>query len=153
MEGEEKGLDNLYYMPYNMVEMTGCFKGWMPGNAASSREVSKIESGDTMALQLSAPLLDGCVLSVLARGDTYGYALTQKLRQEVGLSESTLYPVLRRLQKGGCLTVYDRQFQGRNRRYYAVTEGGLEKLSQCRQEWVEFRGRIDEIMEGGEERG
>ena len=75
-----------------------------------------------MVFQLSSPLLDGCVLAILEREDAYGYSLTQRLREEIEISESTLYPILRRLQKEGCLAVYDRQFQGRNRRYYTITQ-------------------------------
>ena len=62
-----------------------------------------------MTFQLGAPLLDACVLAALSRGDAYGYSLTQRMKQVVELSESTLYPVLRRLQQGGCLDVYKRQ--------------------------------------------
>ncbi|MDZ7548942.1 PadR family transcriptional regulator, partial [Clostridium perfringens] len=60
-----------------------------------------------MAFQLGAALLDACVLAVLSREDTYGYILTQNVRQIMSISESTLYPVLRRLQKDECLTTYD----------------------------------------------
>ena len=49
-----------------------------------------------MVFQLGSPLLDACVLAVLSDGDTYGYVLTQKVRQVIDISESTLYPVLRR---------------------------------------------------------
>lgn len=102
-----------------------------------------------MAFQVTAPLLDTCVLAVLDRGDAYGYSLTQQLRKEIDLSESTLYPVLRRLQKDGCLTVYDEQFQGRNRRYYAITPTGREQLVRCREEWELYRDKIDHILSGG----
>jgi len=101
-----------------------------------------------MVFPYSTPLLDGCVLSVLERGDTYGYALTQQLRQEIELSESTLYPILRRLQREGCLFVYDRQYQGRNRRYYTITEWGRTRLGQYRCDWEDFRNRVDKIMKG-----
>lgn len=106
-----------------------------------------------MLFQLNAPLLDGCVLAVLEQGDTYGYSLTQRLRQEIDVSESTLYPVLRRLQKDGCLTVYDAQFQGRNRRYYAITPAGREQLSECRDQWHIYTDKIDHIMFGGMQNG
>lgn len=106
-----------------------------------------------MVFQLNAPLLDGCVLAVLERGDTYGYSLTQRLRGEIDVSESTLYPVLRRLQKDNCLTVYDDQFQGRNRRYYAITSTGREKLAEYREEWGSYRAKIDHILVGGMQDG
>ena len=106
-----------------------------------------------MTFQVTAPLLDGCVLAVLEQGDAYGYSLTQQLRKEIDLSESTLYPVLRRLQKDGCLTVYDEQFQGRNRRYYAITSAGREQLAECRAQWRLYKGKIDQILFGGMQDG
>ncbi len=103
-----------------------------------------------MLFQLNAPLLDGCVLAVLEQGDAYGYSLTQHIRQQVDVSESTLYPVLRRLQKDGKLTVYDQQFQGRNRRYYAITPEGKELLDECRRDWSDYTKRVDNILSGRE---
>ena len=54
-----------------------------------------------MTFPLGAPLLDACVLAVLEKEDAYGYSLTQRMKEVVELSESTLYPVLRRLQQSG----------------------------------------------------
>ena len=85
-----------------------------------------------MTFPLGAPLLDACVLAVLEKEDAYGYSLTQRMKEVVELSESTLYPVLRRLQQSGCLTVYDKPFQGRNRRYYAITPAGRALLAGYR---------------------
>lgn len=102
-----------------------------------------------MAFQLSAALLDACVLSALSEGETYGYVLTQKLEVMFDLSASTLYPVLRRLQKDGCLTTRDRPFQGRNRRYYFLTAAGEQRLAEYRGEWGRFRRRVDQVLLGG----
>lgn len=102
-----------------------------------------------MIFQLTAPLLDGCVLAILDQGDAYGYSLTQKLKQEIDISESTLYPVLRRLQREGCLAVYDRQIQGRNRRYYTITQSGRELLGDCRASWKDYTQRVGHILSGG----
>ena len=99
-----------------------------------------------MAFAMGPQLLDGCVLSVLSRGDAYGYALTQQVKERLDISESTLYPVLRRLQKEQLLTVYDRPYQGRNRRYYAITPPGQGYLTRLRQEWVQFRDGVDWIL-------
>ena len=101
-----------------------------------------------MAFQLGAGLLDACVLAVLSRGDTYGYILTQNVRQIMTISESTLYPVLRRLQKDECLTTYDESFQGRNRRYYKITEKGLEKLDEYLDEWSKYKINVDRVLRG-----
>lgn len=101
-----------------------------------------------MAFQVGSAFLDACVLAVLAREDTYGYVLTQQMRKVVDISESTLYPVLRRLQKGGYLSTYDSPYQGRNRRYYRITEEGMRKYGAYRDEWIWHKARVDELMFG-----
>lgn len=101
-----------------------------------------------MTYQLQAPLLDACVLGIVAQEDSYGYTLTQKVREVVDISESTLYPVLRRLQKENLLETYDQPFQGRNRRYYRVTEAGKEKLNFYRDEWKEYQNKVDALISG-----
>ena len=102
-----------------------------------------------MAIQLGSVLLDACVLAVVMREDTYGYKLTQEVKQIMDVSKSTLYPVLRRLQKDGYLRTYDKTFQGRNRRYYTVTEKGREQFQQFYDQWKRMRVKIDEVMDGG----
>lgn len=102
-----------------------------------------------MVFQLGAALLDACVLAVLEKGETYGYILTQNVRGMIDISESSLYPVLRRLQKDGCLSVSDRAFQGRNRRYYSITKQGREKLAQYAEEWERYKTKVDQILSGG----
>jgi len=102
-----------------------------------------------MVFQLGSALLDACVLAVLDKGDTYGYVLTQNVKEVVDISESTMYPVLRRLQKEDCLTTYDQPFSGRNRRYYAITEKGRDKLSLYRDDWSQYKEKIEKIMIGG----
>ena len=99
-----------------------------------------------MAYAIGPQLLDGCVLAVLSHGDAYGYILTQQVKTRLDISESTLYPVLRRLQRDGLLTVYDRPFQGRNRRYYAITPVGRTQLERRREEWRQFRDGVEELM-------
>ena len=101
-----------------------------------------------MTYQLTAPLLDACVLGIVDNEDSYGYTLTQKMLQVVDISESTLYPVLRRLQKAGQLRTYDAPFQGRNRRYYAITEEGKVLLEHYAKEWDLYKGKIDELLAG-----
>lgn len=102
-----------------------------------------------MAVQVGSLLLDACVLAVVMKEDTYGYKLTQEVKQILDVSESTLYPVLRRLQKEGCLETYDRAYQGRNRRYYTVTARGREQFRQFYEQWKLLRGKIDQVMDGG----
>ena len=92
-----------------------------------------------MVFPTSAALLDACVLAVLSKGDTYGYALTQQIKEKLGVSESTLYPVLRRLQREAFLTAY-------NRRYYQITPEGERQLAWYREEWKTYRSGIDSIL-------
>lgn len=104
-----------------------------------------------MVFNTGAALLDAIVLAVVSRETqgTYGYKITQDVRQALEVSESTLYPVLRRLQKDGCLEVYDMQFDGRNRRYYKVTERGSVQLNLYQKEWRLYSKKINGIFEGG----
>ena len=99
-----------------------------------------------MAFAMSPQLLDGCVLAVLSHGDAYGYVLTQQIKTRLDISESTLYPVLRRLQRDGLLLVYDRPYQGRNRRYYSITPVGRTQLDNRRRDWAGFRDGLEELM-------
>lgn len=104
-----------------------------------------------MVFNTGAALLDAIVLAVVSHGSegTYGYKITQDVRSAINVSESTLYPVLRRLQKDECLEVYDRQYDGRNRRYYKVTEKGMAQLNLYQVEWKNYSRKIQEIFEGG----
>jgi PadR family transcriptional regulator PadR len=102
-----------------------------------------------VAIQATGILLDGCVLSLLAEEDAYGYSLTQRVKSSLGVSESTLYPVMRRLQTDDYLTVYDMPHNGRNRRYYRITERGLMRRKGCREEWEDFKNRVNGILGGG----
>ncbi len=101
-----------------------------------------------MTYQIAAPLLDACVLAILEKEDAYGYTLTAQVKEIIDISESTLYPVLRRLQKDNCLTTYDQPFQGRNRRYYQLTDIGKEKLAFYKKEWESYKNKIDTLLGG-----
>lgn len=102
-----------------------------------------------MVFNTGAALLDGIVLAVVSREaeGTYGYKITQDVRKAIDISESTLYPVLRRLQKENCLETYDMAFDGRNRRYYKLTETGRAQLNLYKSEWIVYSGHISRIFE------
>lgn len=104
-----------------------------------------------MVFNTGAALLDAIVLAVVSKDPegTYGYKITQEVRQVIELSESTLYPVLRRLQKDECLEVYDMECAGRNRRYYKVTERGRAQLALYKNEWKKYSEKISGMFEGG----
>lgn len=103
-----------------------------------------------MSFTTGAALLDALVLSLLSTEDAYGYRITQEIKDVVGISESTLYPVLRRLQKDGSLSVYDQEYAGRNRRYYTITKKGLNSLDGYRTEWIDYSDRINKLLLGRE---
>lgn len=105
-----------------------------------------------MVFNTGAALLDAIVLAVVSTEEegTYGYKITQDVRKAIEVSESTLYPVLRRLQKENCLIVYDMECGGRNRRYYKITENGQTKLEEYRREWEEYSTNITKLFRGEE---
>jgi len=107
-----------------------------------------------MIFNTGAALLDAIVLAVVSKEKegTYGYKITQDVREVIEVSESTLYPVLRRLQKDDCLEVYDVQFGGRNRRYYKLTESGGLQLNLYITEWKAYSSKISNIFAGGSKR-
>ena len=105
-----------------------------------------------MVFNTGAALLDAIVLAVVSKeaDGTYGYRITQDVRGAIDISESTLYPVLRRLQKEACLEVYDLAIDGRNRRYYRITEKGRVQLRLYKGEWSRDSVRISSIQEEAE---
>lgn len=102
-----------------------------------------------MVFNTGAALLDAIVLAVVSKDQegTYGYKITQDVRNVIDISESTLYPVLRRLQKEECLEVYDMAIDGRNRRYYKITEKGRVSLNLYKGEWQTYSQKISRIFE------
>lgn len=105
-----------------------------------------------MIFNTGATLLDAIVLAVVAKEKegTYGYKITQDVRAVLDVSESTLYPVLRRLQKDECLETYDLAYAGRNRRYYKLTDKGNVQLTLYRMEWKSYSTKITRMFEGGD---
>jgi len=88
------------------------------------------------------------VLSILNKSDSYGYILTQNVTKTLEVSESTLYPALRRLQKSGDLETYDQTENGRNRRYYKITASGKAKLNDYLAAWKDAKEKLDSIFVG-----
>ena len=105
-----------------------------------------------MVFNTGAALLDAIVLAVVSRDEegTYGYKITQDVRKAIEVSESTMYPVLRRLQKDDCLQVYDRECGGRNRRYYKLTPAGEAQLRLYREEWKHYSRKNSALFSGEE---
>lgn len=101
-----------------------------------------------MDTQLKKGLLDACVLKVLSLNDSYGYKIIDDVSKYILVSESTLYPVLRRLEISNCLNTYKEEHNGRLRKYYKITDLGLEKLEDFREE-IKKLEKLEKFILGG----
>ena len=98
--------------------------------------------------QMKRGLVENCVLAALARGDSYGYQIVKDLSSVVAVTESTLYPILRRLEGAGALTVYSVEHNGRLRKFYRLTPVGHRQLEGFAADWGELAAMYDFIREG-----
>lgn len=96
-----------------------------------------------MKQQLKKGVLEIFVLALLSKGDSYGYKLIQDLSEFLEISESTLYPILRRLEKAGQLKTYNDLYQGRNRKYYQITKAGSKAIDDFLNEWKDIKNIFD----------
>ena len=90
-----------------------------------------------MDTQLKRGLLEVCVLTVLRRADSYGYQLVRDVSEIIPITESTLYPILKRLEAAGMVTVHSVEHNGRLRKYYHITDPGRQKILSFLEEWKE----------------
>ena len=88
-----------------------------------------------MDTQLKRGVLEICVLSAMQDKETYGYELVKNISPVIEISESTLYPILRRLESGGFVTVRSAEHNGRLRKYYSITNCGLDRIRDFLQDW------------------
>lgn len=91
-----------------------------------------------MDIQLKRGLLDICVLAAIKGEDSYGYQIIKDMKPYVEISESTLYPILRRLEAAKLLTVRNAEHNGRLRKYYRITDLGLKRIEDFKDEWQEI---------------
>ncbi len=101
-----------------------------------------------MDIQLKRGLLEVCVLASIKDGDSYGYKIIRDVAPFAEISESTLYPILRRLEASEMLTVYNEEHNGRLRKYYHITKKGKERLISFREEWKEIMKIYDFVCRG-----
>lgn len=104
-----------------------------------------------MDAQMKKGMVDVCILSILERGDSYGYQMIKDILPLMDLSESTLYPVLRRLEGGGYVTVYTVEHNSRLRKYYAITDAGRQKIADFLREWADVKKVYDFIAQEGDQ--
>lgn len=91
-----------------------------------------------MDIQLKRGLLEVCVLAAIRGEASYGYQIVKDMKPYVEISESTLYPILRRLESAKLLTVQTAEYNGRLRKYYRITPLGLERIESFREDWKEI---------------
>ena len=91
-----------------------------------------------MDVQLKRGLLDVCVLAAIKDEDSYGYQIIKDMKPYIDISESTLYPILRRLESAELLTVRNAEHNGRLRKYYHITDLGLKRIDDFKYEWQEI---------------
>lgn len=93
-------------------------------------DIREYKGFGSMDIQLKKGVLDVCVLAVLRRGESYGYKILQDVSPYMEISESTLYPVLKRLESNGYVTVRSEEFNGRLRKYYGITRKGIIRINE-----------------------
>lgn len=91
-----------------------------------------------MDIQMKRGLLDVCVLASIKNEESYGYQIIKDVSPYIEISESTLYPILRRLENAQLLTVRTAEHNGRLRKYYKITELGMERINEFKREWAEM---------------
>ena len=90
-----------------------------------------------MDVQIKRGLLDVCVLAAINSEDSYGYKIIKDIKPYIEISESTLYPILRRLGASEMLEEKSVEHNGRLRKYYHITEKGKERIAEFKEEWKE----------------
>ena len=104
-----------------------------------------------MDIQMKRGLLDVCVLAAIKEEDSYGYQIIKDIKPYVEISESTLYPILRRLESAELLTVRTAEHNGRLRKYYHITKAGLGRIEDFKEEWKEIMSIYKFVTKGDED--
>lgn len=100
--------------------------------------------------QLRKGTLEGCILKIISREATYGYAIATTLRENgfTDLTEGTLYPLLLRLDRKGLIQAeYRAGHGGPSRKYYTLTDDGRQYLAEFMAAWRETSACIDAILQ------
>ena len=102
-----------------------------------------------MDIQMKRGLLDVCVLAAIKDEDSYGYKIIKDMKPYVDMSESTLYPILRRLEAANLLTVNTVVHNGRLRKYYHITPQGIKRIEDFKTEWEEIVSIYNFVVKEG----
>ena len=101
-----------------------------------------------MDIQLKRGILDVCVLRAIKYEDSYGYKIIKDVKPYIEMTESTLYTILKRLESSKMLTVYSVEHNGRLRKYYHITNIGLKRIEEFKNEWHEVMEIYKFIIKG-----
>ena len=101
-----------------------------------------------MYFPTSSILIEFLILAIIDREDSYGYEISQTIKLAANIKESTLYPILKKLEKAGYMTTYNQAYQGRKRKYYSITQEGKNQLQFLNEEWLTYKETLDGILEG-----
>ncbi|MGN0678137.1 MAG: PadR family transcriptional regulator [Oscillospiraceae bacterium] len=102
-----------------------------------------------MNSQMKRGTLELCALSVMSRGDCYGYELVNQISKCMEITEGTIYPLMKRLKESGLIDSYIvESTEGPPRKYYKITEAGSEELKSLSEEWFEFAESINKLLKG-----
>lgn len=101
-----------------------------------------------MDRQLRKGLLEFCILAAIKEEDSYGYKMIEDISPYIEISESTLYPILRRLEVAGLVKSYNTEYNNRIRKYFSITDEGRKSLKEFEQVRIELLKVLDFIVRG-----
>lgn len=102
-----------------------------------------------MYYPLSALLMECIILSIINDQDSYGYEISRSIKKIASIKESTLYPILKKLELNGLVSTYAEEHNGRNRKYYRISDSGKTQLAFLTEHWINYRDEIDKLVLGG----
>lgn len=107
-----------------------------------------LKGGDVVYYPLPSPIIECLILAIVREQDSYGYEISQTIKLVAAIKESTLYPILKKLEQNGYLETYSQAFNNRTRKYYHLTDAGRAQLDFLTKEWQNYSATIAGIIEG-----
>lgn len=102
-----------------------------------------------MNIQYKKGVIELCILSVLSKKDMYGYELSEYISKKIDISDGTVYPILRKLKADGLVKTYlSEESGGPPRKYYSITQTGLDNFRHDSAEWISFTQTVNNMIKG-----
>lgn len=102
-----------------------------------------------MNIQYKKGVIELCILSILSKKDMYGYELSEYISQKIDIADGTVYPILRKLKADGFVKTYlSEESRGPPRKYYSITQTGLNEFQEDSAEWLKFAETVNKIIKG-----